>query len=162
MVLAILLPLVFRSAEQHFLLSRVAIYAMIALSVTVLTGWNGQLSLGQFAFVGIGAFVTAGLVERSVPFGFAVVWATGAGVIAALLVGFPALRIRGLLLAITTLAFALAAKGWLFPRLAGDTAAVFVPRGLAGPLYWCAVAPFHGLVFGSMIRNIGRASTRVG
>jgi hypothetical protein len=37
--------------------------------------------------------------------------------------------------------------------------AVFVPRGLAGPLYWWSVAPFHSLVFGTMIRNIGRAAT---
>jgi hypothetical protein len=36
--------------------------------------------------------------------------------------------------------------------------AVFVPRGFAGPLYWWSIAPFHGLVFGSMIRNIGQAA----
>lgn len=56
-------------------------------------------------------------------------------------------------------------EAWLEFRVeaAGGTTtlhqrAVFVPRGLAGPLYWWAVAPFHGLVFGSMIRNIGRAA----
>ena len=37
--------------------------------------------------------------------------------------------------------------------------AVFVPRGLAGTVYWWAVTPFHRLVFGSMIRNIGHAAT---
>lgn len=36
--------------------------------------------------------------------------------------------------------------------------AVFFPRGLAGHLYWWSVAPFHGVVFGSMVRNIGRAA----
>jgi hypothetical protein len=36
--------------------------------------------------------------------------------------------------------------------------AVFVPRGLAGHAYWCAVWPFHGLVFGGMVRNIARAA----
>ena len=34
--------------------------------------------------------------------------------------------------------------------------ATFFPRGLAGHLYWWAVAPFHGVVFGSMVRNITR------
>jgi hypothetical protein len=38
--------------------------------------------------------------------------------------------------------------------------AVFLPRGLAGHLYWWAVAPFHGLVFGGMVRNIARAAER--
>jgi hypothetical protein len=38
--------------------------------------------------------------------------------------------------------------------------AVFLPRGLAGHLYWWAVAPFHGLVFGGMVRNIARTAER--
>ena len=38
--------------------------------------------------------------------------------------------------------------------------AVFLPRGLAGHLYWWAVAPFHGLVFGGMVRNITRTAER--
>jgi len=38
--------------------------------------------------------------------------------------------------------------------------AVFLPRGLAGHLYWWAVAPFHGLVFGGMVRNITQAAER--
>ena len=40
--------------------------------------------------------------------------------------------------------------------------AVFLPRGLAGHLYWWAVAPFHGLVFGGMVRNITQAAERDG
>ncbi|HEY1178943.1 MAG TPA: DUF2867 domain-containing protein, partial [Phytomonospora sp.] len=38
--------------------------------------------------------------------------------------------------------------------------AVFLPRGLAGHLYWASVAPFHAIVFGGMARNIGRAAER--
>jgi hypothetical protein len=38
--------------------------------------------------------------------------------------------------------------------------AVFLPRGLAGHLYWWAVAPFHGVVFGGMVRNITRTAER--
>ncbi|HET6257771.1 MAG TPA: SDR family oxidoreductase, partial [Pseudonocardia sp.] len=40
--------------------------------------------------------------------------------------------------------------------------AVFIPRGLAGHLYWWSVAPFHGIVFGGMVRNITRTAERVG
>jgi len=39
--------------------------------------------------------------------------------------------------------------------------AVFLPRGLAGHLYWWSVAPFHGVVFGGMVRNITRTAERV-
>jgi uncharacterized protein YbjT (DUF2867 family) len=53
-------------------------------------------------------------------------------------------------------------KAWLELRVAGDEGhgstyrqrAVFVPKGLAGHLYWAAVWPFHGIVFGGMVRNI--------
>jgi uncharacterized protein YbjT (DUF2867 family) len=40
--------------------------------------------------------------------------------------------------------------------------AVFIPRGLAGHLYWWSVAPFHGIVFGGMVRNITRTAERLG
>lgn len=40
--------------------------------------------------------------------------------------------------------------------------AVFVPRGLAGQLYWWALWPFHGLIFGGMARNIVRTASRQG
>ena len=39
--------------------------------------------------------------------------------------------------------------------------AIFLPRGLAGQLYWWGVAPFHGVVFGGMVRNIARAAERL-
>ena len=131
LLVAVALPLVFTSSSQTFLFARVLLYSMIALSVTVLTGWGGQLSLGQFAFVGLGAMTTAALVDRGMPFGFAVAYATIAGVLAALLIGFPALRVRGLFLAVTTLAFAVAARGYLFSNevFLGDGTVVFLPRG---------------------------------
>jgi len=128
---AVVLPLIFSGSGQIFLFSRVVIYAIVALSVTVLTGWGGQLSLGQFAFVGLGAMVTAGLVDRGMPFGAAVAYATIAGVVAALMVGFPALRVRGLYLAVTTLGFAVTASSWVLTSdlFLGDGTVVFLPRG---------------------------------
>lgn len=106
-------PVAFGQSSQLFRWSQVLVYAMIALSLTVLTGWAGQLSLGQFGFVGIGAVTVGTLTVKGTPFGIALVYAAVAGAAAAVAVGFPALRIRGLFLAITTLAFAVATRAWL-------------------------------------------------
>jgi len=114
LAVALALPLVFTSATRNFLFSRVLIYAIVGLSVTILSGWAGQLSLGQFAFVGLGALTATALVGRGMSFPVAVAYATVAGVFAAIAVGFPALRVRGLFLAVTTLAFAVAASNWIF------------------------------------------------
>jgi branched-chain amino acid transport system permease protein len=79
--------------------------ALVGLSILVLTGWAGQISLGQVAFSAIGAYVAA--VSRA-PFPAAIVLGALAGAAAAVVVGFPALRLRGMQLAVTSLALALA------------------------------------------------------
>ncbi|MEY2461327.1 MAG: hypothetical protein QOG30_3157, partial [Acidimicrobiaceae bacterium] len=111
---AVALPLVFTTASRNFMFSRVVIFAIIGLSVTILSGWAGQLSLGQYAFVGLGAITSTALVGRGMSFPVALAYATVAGVFVALAVGFPALRVRGVFLAVTTLGFAVAASNWLF------------------------------------------------
>jgi ABC-type branched-subunit amino acid transport system ATPase component/ABC-type branched-subunit amino acid transport system permease subunit len=113
LIVAIALPFAFPSAGRLFLFSSVLIVVVAGLSLTVLTGWAGQLSLGQYAFVGLGAVTTTALVGRGYSFLVAVGFAAVAGCVAAALVGFPALRVRGLFLAVTTLAFAVATQGWL-------------------------------------------------
>jgi ABC-type branched-subunit amino acid transport system ATPase component/ABC-type branched-subunit amino acid transport system permease subunit len=146
---AALLPVVFDQASRQFLYSRMLLFAIVALSLTALTGWAGQLSLGQFAFVGLGALLTASLVNgmqytlpitgttyevTSIPFELAVPIAVAACALAALVVGTPALRVRGLFLAVTTLAFAVMAESWLFTRpfLLGDSNVVFLRRARWG------------------------------
>ncbi len=126
----VVLPLLFGSSGDILLFSQVIVYAMVALSVTVLTGWGGQLSLGQFAFVGLGALFTARLVSEGVPYLGALAAATVLGAIAALVIGFPALRVRGVLLAIATLAFAVACSTYFFSRawVLGGTTRAFLPR----------------------------------
>ncbi len=114
--LAVAMPLVFTTPSQNFLFTRVLVFALVGLSVTVLTGWAGQLSLGQFAFAGVGAMVAVAFVSRGVVFPVAVAYATVAGVVAAIAVGLPALRARGLFLAVTTLAFAVAANSWILSQ----------------------------------------------
>ena len=113
LIVALLLPVVFDTASRHFLYSRMLLFAIVALSLTVLTGWAGQLSLGQFAFVGLGAMTTVALVRNGVSFEAAALVATVVAVGTALVVGAPALRVRGLFLAVTTLAFAVMTASWL-------------------------------------------------
>ena len=84
-----------------------AIYGIVAVSLVVLTGWGGQISLGQFGFVAVGSIVGGALTAKMhLPFPVAVVAAVVAGALVAVLVGLPALRIQGLFLAVTTLGFA--------------------------------------------------------
>jgi ABC-type branched-subunit amino acid transport system permease subunit len=89
------------------------VWAMVAVSLVVLTGWGGHISLGQFAIVGVGAVVTGNLIVRwDVDLFVALLVAGTAGAVVALVIGLPALRIRGLFLAVTTLAFAVAFDGY--------------------------------------------------
>lgn len=113
LTLALLLPVVAGSPSRMFLFSNVILVALVGLSVTVLTGWAGQLSLGQFAFAGLGAVTASALVSRGYSFAIALAYAAALGAVAAVLVGFPALRVKGLYLAVTTLAFAVMTQTWL-------------------------------------------------
>lgn len=85
------------------------VWAMIGVSLVVLTGWSGQVSLGQFGIAGIAGLVGANMVSRwNSDFFFVIAVGAVVGGVAALLVGLPAIRIRGLFLAVTTLALAVA------------------------------------------------------
>ena len=95
-------------------LTEVVIFAVIGLSLMVLTGWAGQISLGQMGFVAVGGAVSALCTSRwQVDLTLALVIGAVAGGAAALLVGLPALRLQGLYLAVTTLAFGLSVTSWL-------------------------------------------------
>ena len=88
---------------------------LTAAGLHVLVHWAGQISLAQVSLMGVGAFVTARAnAHFSVPLPLAALLGVAGAVVASLAIGLPALRIRGLALAITTLAFAFAAGRWLF------------------------------------------------
>ncbi|MGH3727958.1 MAG: branched-chain amino acid ABC transporter permease [Micromonosporaceae bacterium] len=96
-------------------ISLAAIYGIIGLSVNVITGHAGQVSLGHQAFVGIGAFASAFVVSNlGGDFLAAVVVASLTGAALAVVLGLAALRVRGLYLALVTLAFGLTAETTLF------------------------------------------------
>ena len=105
-------PLVMASAGIIFLgpLWRAAIMSsliasVLALSLVVLIGFGGQTSLAQMAFAGIGGFALSKLAgSYDIPFPFAPILAAFGAMLFGLLVGLPALRVRGTNLAIVTLA----------------------------------------------------------
>jgi len=120
-------------ARQLNLLGSVtAVYALVALSLVVLTGWTGQISLGQFAIAGVGAVVAGHLLaDRQADLIVAIVAAGAAGALTALVVGLPALRIRGLFLAVTTLALAVPMSSYfLNPTYFSDQ----IPQEVERPL----------------------------
>ncbi|HSS11212.1 MAG TPA: ABC transporter permease [Acidimicrobiales bacterium] len=110
---ALLLPAII-TGSQTYLAALVLIYAIVGLSLLILTGWTGQISLGQFGLAGLGGATTAVLFGRH---GWPFIAAVGAGIavgaLAALVIGLPALRIQGPFLAVTTLAFGVCASSYL-------------------------------------------------
>jgi branched-chain amino acid transport system permease protein len=115
-------------------LSLTLVWAMVGVSLVVLTGWGGHISLGQFAIVGTGAVTAANLVTKLHADLFVALLVSGiVGGAVALLVGLPALRIRGLFLAVTTLAFAVALDSYfLNPTYFHD----HIPESLVRPQLW--------------------------
>ncbi len=90
--------------------------AIAALGLDVLIGRCGQLSLSQGAFVGIGAFATIQAGGRGAPWPLALLCGVLATTVAAAISGMPSLRIRGLQVAIVTLAVQLAAQRYVYPN----------------------------------------------
>lgn len=85
------------------------IYGIVGVSLVILTGWAGQVSLGQFAFVAVGALTGGAFIDNlHVPFAVALVAGAVVSAAVAVVVGLPALRLQGLYLAVTTLALAVA------------------------------------------------------
>ena len=137
---AAVLPLIVTAPSRHLLYASILGFAICALSLTVLTGWAGQLSLGQMAFAGIGALLTASFTRGiNVDIGWRETRFLHAGIeplrfgpslcLSALitagvaaLIGVGALRVRGLYLAVVTFGFGLAAQQYLYQRpiLHGD------------------------------------------
>ena len=99
------------------LAAAVVIYSIIAISLVMLTGWAGEISLGQVAFVAIGS-ACAGAANVHWHLGpvLSFLLAGAVGAVASVVIGIPALRIRGLFLSVTTLAFAVATSSFLLDR----------------------------------------------
>ncbi|MFI1383995.1 ATP-binding cassette domain-containing protein [Embleya sp. NPDC020886] len=146
LLVAVLLPLVVTQASRHLLYGTILAFAICACSLTVLTGWAGQLSLGQMAFAGLGALTTAALTRglsidigadrtiafQALPFALSALIAALVTAALAAIVGAGALRVDGMLLAVSTFALGVAAAGYLYRRpflTDGNASSVPLPRG---------------------------------
>ncbi len=120
---AVVLPLVVTEPSRQQLYTAVLAFAICASSLTVLTGWLGQLSLGQMAFAGLAALFAARLVNDGVNFWVAIATTTVASALLALGIGIGSLRVRGLYLAVVTFVFALTAQQYFYflPFFSGDS-----------------------------------------
>jgi branched-chain amino acid transport system permease protein len=126
--------------------------AILALSLVVLTGYVGQISLMQLTFAGIGGFITAKLAsDLGFPFPLSII--AGAVIIAPIsaLLGVPALRVRGLSLAVVTLGAAVAVDAVLFQNQdwTGGLDGMAVP---SASLFGASVDPFeHPVRYGLVV-----------
>lgn len=114
------------------------IAVVLALSLVVVTGFGGQTSLAQMAFAGVAGFTLSKLATNwGVPFPIAPVLAAALATLFGVVVGLPALRVRGTSLAIVTLAGSVAITEFVFknPTFVGDasTGGAKVPNPKLGP-----------------------------
>jgi ABC-type branched-subunit amino acid transport system ATPase component/ABC-type branched-subunit amino acid transport system permease subunit len=155
LAIAVVLPLLVTRPSRHLLYASIIAFAVCALSMTIVTGWAGQLSLGQMTFAGVGALMAAGFNRGlevgigignwhffsisfpRIPYLVSMLLASLIAAAVAALIGLGALRVKGLLLAVTTFAFALAAQQYVFRRPAfngGFTQSIPFRRGSVGPI----------------------------
>lgn len=110
----LLLPLPLDSARASWIWIGTT-YVMVGISVNILMGYLGQISLGHQAFVGVGAFTSAYAVAKmDMPFLLGITLAAVTGALAAAALGFIALRLTGLYLALVTLAYGEVAEKVIF------------------------------------------------
>jgi branched-chain amino acid transport system permease protein len=136
-VLAGALPL-WGSSYHLFQLTLVVIYAIAILGLNLLTGYGGQISLGNGAFYGIGAYTTAILVHQlNVPYWLTLPCAGGVCLVLGFLFGLPAVRLDGLHLALATFAL-----GVVFPQILKCRAIEPLTGGVQGITLEKTAAPF--------------------
>ena len=125
--------------------------AAAGLSLNLLMGYAGQISLGQASLLGVGAFASGLLTpatELGLPFLLAIPAAAAAGAAVAFLVGLPALRLRGLYLAVVTIAFAFTMTESLLKTqsIGGGSAGINLPRPQVNDFIFTRNADYLGVL----------------
>jgi ABC-type branched-subunit amino acid transport system permease subunit len=137
----------------YFVGQYAAIYAILGLSVIVVTGYAGLISLMPYSFAGIGA-VTAGAAMASWgwPFWLAIFVAALATVPVSILVGISSVRLKGLYLAIATLTFAnvLGETFFQWDKATGGQSGWLVERPVVGPIDFSSDLSFYVLCLGAV------------
>lgn len=108
LALVIVVPAIVSSPLDLNKLSRLVVLVLAVLGVNLLTGYTGLISLGHGVFVGVGAFTMANLIDQGLSLFVAGILATAFTGFVGLILGLPALRVRGLYLALITFGIALA------------------------------------------------------
>ena len=103
----VLVPLALPAIRVNLLFEQAVMFAMIGVSLVLLTGWGGEVSIGQVAFFGLGAATAGKMASLHWHFFAALLTAGLLGAAFSLVIGLPALRIRGPFLAVATLGLAL-------------------------------------------------------
>jgi len=107
-LIACVIPFI-ASSYRTFQFTLVMVYAIALLGLNILTGYNGQISLGHGAFYAIGAYCTAILMDKlGAPYWATVPLAGAVCLVVGFLFGLPALRLEGLYLALATFALGVA------------------------------------------------------
>ena len=109
---AALLPMLMSNSNSAKLIGIVA-FVIVGLSLTVVTGLGGQVSLGQFGIAAVGAIISYQIARRTGNFAEAFAFAGCGGALMSVVLGLPALRVKGLLLTVTTLAFAVVVPSYV-------------------------------------------------
>ena len=163
LVFLLIWPLIVPPRFQ-FLGATILVQAIIGISLVILTGWAGQISLGQLGFSAIGAVVGGALTSKlNWPFWIAVPVATVFAGAFATLIGVPALRLKGLFLAVSTLAFAITVEAvlfddqyfdWLLPDSIDRPTLFFIDFEQDRPMYYlCLVALVMSIVVAANLRR---------
>jgi len=125
--------------------------SLVFLSITLITGAAGQVSLCQATFAGVGAFTAGQLAtNRGVPIVTGALIGALVAAVAGVLAALPALRLRGLALSLSTLTIALLADALVFPTsyIGGPASGLTVPRPMLGSINFAteSTRPFFVLV----------------
>jgi branched-chain amino acid transport system permease protein len=147
LILAVALPFLV-SGFRIYQFTQVCIYAIALLGLNMLTGYNGQISLGHGAFYAVGAYTTAIMIDR---WNIGYAWTLPVAGILCFVVGFlcgiPALRLEGLYLALATFALALAIPQILkyFETWTGGSQGIVLSK--PAPPFGLKVSPDQWLYF---------------
>ncbi|WP_454644765.1 branched-chain amino acid ABC transporter permease [Bradyrhizobium liaoningense] len=148
-------------------LTFIYIYGTVGVGLMLLTGFTGQFSIGHAAFMGVGAYTEAYLLSHAWPFPLSMLVATMLSAAVGVVVGLPALRVKGLYLGFATLAFGFIIEEVMsrWESVTGGNAGRYVPppsiggikiTGSAGLYFLCLACAIGGTL---VVRNLLRAHT---
>ncbi|MBL7203940.1 MAG: branched-chain amino acid ABC transporter permease [Desulfobacteraceae bacterium] len=164
LIVCALYPLV-ASKYMISIMTEVGIAIIACHGLNILTGFTGQISLGHAAFLGVGAYTCSILIEQGVPFIIALPMAGAMAAMVGMIFGIPSLRLRGLYLAIATIAaqFIIEFTIRRWDSLTGGVEGMFVEPGTLGPFHFDNRIHLYYLTFvlavaaTIIIKNIVRA-----